>query len=82
MNSKFVLNNFLSTLNNDVFIVTLFCLPQYVKSYHDKRLKCPQRKFTVKSCDCRCYMDRSRQKTNDKDKFQFSISEYKCNALF
>ena len=60
-----------------LFILTLFCLPQYV---HDKRSKFPQRKFTVKSCDCRCYMDSSRQKTNDKDKFQFWISEYECNA--
>ena len=46
--------------------MTLFCLPQYVQSYHDKRLKCPQEKTTVKSCDCRCYMDNSRPKTNDE----------------
>ena len=40
------------------------------------------KKFTVKSLDCRCYMDSSRPKTNDKDKFQFTISEYKCNTPF
>ena len=28
---KFVLNTILSTLYNDVFIVILFCLPQYVE---------------------------------------------------
>ena len=62
--------------------MTLFCLPQYVQSYHDKRFKCPQEKITVKSCDYRCYMDSSRPKTNDKDKFQLRISEYKCSAPF
>ena len=36
------------------------------------------KKFTVKSLD----MDSSRPKTNDKDKFQFTISKYKSNAPF
>ena len=42
----------------------------------------PEKKITVKSYDCRCYMNSSRPKTNDKDKFEFRISEYKFNAPF
>ena len=38
---------FLSTVYYDVFILTLVCKSHNVQSYHDKRVKCPQRKFTV-----------------------------------
>ena len=69
-----------STLHDDVFILTLLCLPKNVQSYHDKCAKCPQRKFTVKLSDSRYYRDSSRPKTNDKDKFQDRITEYICNA--
>ena len=71
---------FWSTLNDDVFILTLFGLPNNVQSCHDKRAKCPQRKFTVKLSDSRYYRDSSRPKTNDKDKFQDGIAEYIYNA--
>ena len=71
---------FWSSLHDDVFISTLFYLPKNVQSYHDKRAKCPQRKFTVKLSDSRNYRDRSRSKTIDKDKFQNSLTEYICYA--
>ena len=71
---------FWSTLHDDVFILTLFCLHKNVESYHDKRAKCPKAKCTVKLSDCRNYRDSSRPKRNDKDTFQDRITEYICNA--
>ena len=70
-----------STLYDDVFILTLFCLPKNEQSYHNKRAKCPEKKITIKSCDSRYYRDNSRPKTDDNDRFQFGIREYIYNAL-
>ena len=80
MHKKF----FFSTLYYDVFILTLFCfvLKCTIVSYDriSQTREISTEKFTVKLCDSRYYRDGSRAKVNDKDRFQFKIREYICNA--